>query len=306
MKTSKFAACCFSLFLFFSLIAVQAQESTNTISPRDQFKQYMAEWQSGWPNSFANNDLRTQIIRLATTLDPKPEIPEEARRHFIKAVTLQKDAQQPADYDQVIKEYDDVGRLAPWWPEYLYNRSLARESQGKYANTVLCLKDYLLTNPGEAEARKAQDKMYALEAKQEKAGKDQAKEQAASAATAERERKLHTIEGAWTDYEPDYRRSNPDDFAQKPYKSISKDANGNYSLKIENGDGFCSVVTFRGISDREFTLKMSCGPRNTINDFHYTLSGDGVRLEGTFTRIWANGTVDDDTVNKKCSMWRIQ
>src|SRR5258708_21431666 len=172
---------------------VWAQDSTNIVSPRAQFQKLVAEWQqpetnltvlekAEWEWSVTNDIFvgseETKIITLAATLDPKPEIPEEARRHFIRAEVLMQDAKSQADYDQVIAEYGEVRRFAPWLPNLWYNRAIVREQQGQYANAINCLKTFLLTDPPEADKRKAQDKIYALEAKQEKAGKDKVREEA--------------------------------------------------------------------------------------------------------------------------------
>lgn len=150
--------------------------------------------------------LERNIVTLAATLNPKPEIPEEARRHIIKAETLMKDAKQPSDYDEVIAEYGQVRLLAPWWPALWYNRAVVREAQGQYTNAIFCLNNYLLTKPSEADARTAQDKIYALEAEQEKAAKDKVREDAKARVeqiTAVARQRLNSFEGMWhiTHYE---------------------------------------------------------------------------------------------------------
>ena len=220
MKTYKFVVCCFSLFAFWGLIAACAQESSNTVSPRDQFSQLMTQWQNGSPVTVLEKaesqymlqrddnigSLERNIVTLAATLNPKPEIPEEARRHIIKAETLMKDAKQPSDYDEVIAEYGQVRLLAPWWPALWYNRAVVREAQGQYTNAIFCLNNYLLTKPSEADARTAQDKIYALEAEQEKAAKDKVREDAKARVeqiTAVARQRLNSFEGMWhiTHYE---------------------------------------------------------------------------------------------------------
>ena len=97
----------------------------------------------------------------------------EARRHGIIATTLEKDAKEPSDYDLVIKEYDAALAAAPWWPEAMVSKAKTCEAQGQYQKAIDSLKHYLLTKPIEADARTAQDKIYALEAKLEKAHAEQ-------------------------------------------------------------------------------------------------------------------------------------
>jgi tetratricopeptide (TPR) repeat protein len=188
------------LFALAAYVNIRAQESTNAPSSRDQFSQYMTEWQNGWPDNATNLELAAKIIQIVATLNPKPAIPEEARHHFVKAQVFMQNAQQLSDYAQVISEYDEVGRLVPWLPNYWYNRATAREAQGQFTAAKKCLEMYLLTHPGELDARKVQDKFYALEAEQEKAEKDKVRSEAKARveriAQAERDR-LNSFEGQW-------------------------------------------------------------------------------------------------------------
>ena len=100
-----------------------------------------------------------------------PAIPEEARRHFVRGTALFKDAKSPDDYKQVVDEFRQAIRLAPWWPDARFNWALAREAAGDYANAIVNVNLYLLFKLPDADARAAQDKIYALEAKQEKAAR---------------------------------------------------------------------------------------------------------------------------------------
>lgn len=114
-------------------------------------------------------DLREKIIKLAKSVKPAPAVPEEARRHFVKAVTLQKEAKAAEDYDLPIREYRQALLLAPWWSDAYYNLSSALELKLQYADAIQSLRLSILANPEGADARAAQDKIYALEAKSEKA-----------------------------------------------------------------------------------------------------------------------------------------
>ena len=96
-------------------------------------------------------------------------IPEEARKHFVMGATFFKDARTPDDYAQVESEFKQATDLAPQWPDARYNLALAREAAGDYAGAIADLKLYLQFKLSDADARAAQDKIYALEAKQEKA-----------------------------------------------------------------------------------------------------------------------------------------
>ena len=99
---------------------------------------------------------------------PPTPIPEEARRHFVRGTALFKDAKSPDDYKLVVDEFTQAANLAPWWPEARYNCALAWEAAGDYDKAIENLKLYLQFKLPDADARAAQDKIYALEAKQEK------------------------------------------------------------------------------------------------------------------------------------------
>lgn len=160
-------------------------------SPREQLKQ-MAEQLQKTPT---DNALREKIITLALKLKPAPAVPEEARRHFVKAVTLQKEAKTPEDYDLPIQEYRQALLLAPWWSDAYYDLSSALELKQQYAEAIQNLKLSILASPAGPDARAAQDKVYALEAKSEKQTKEKA-EQAAAARAAEA--KFGWLLGRWS------------------------------------------------------------------------------------------------------------
>ena len=145
------------VLIFVFMFAVQAQ------SPQEILNQYIADLQKN-PN---DNPLREKIIKHVQTMKPAPAIPEEARRYFVKAVTMQKEAKNTKGFEIAANAYNQALLIAPWWPEAYYNLSIALESSGQYDEAVKALKLYLVTNPSASEVRAAQDKIYALEAKKE-------------------------------------------------------------------------------------------------------------------------------------------
>ncbi len=147
------------LLLFAIAIPVHAQ------SAQELLKNYMFDLRKN-PN---DTTLREKIIRHTQTMSPAPAIPEEARRYFVKATTLQKETKDIGGYGLVINAYNQALLIAPWWPEAYYNLSLALEQSGRFDDAAGALKLYLLTNPGSQDVRAARDKIYALEAKKEMA-----------------------------------------------------------------------------------------------------------------------------------------
>jgi len=168
--------CCILPFLMLVLLVSGAAQTPNKaparkVSPtqkgdseqRRVLKEYTEELQKT-PD---DDELREKIVKLATTLRPPPEIPEEARRDYIKAVTLQKEAKTPEEVAPAIAAYEDALLLAPWWADAYYNLSSALELAGRYNAAIDALKLYLATNP--KDSRATQDRIYAIEAEQEHA-----------------------------------------------------------------------------------------------------------------------------------------
>ena len=174
MKTTFVAALWSSIVLLLAALPAGAQ-STNA-----DFKQAVATYQQS--HSYADAE---KVIKMAASMEQLPPIPEEARKHFVQGTALFKEAKSPEDFKQVIDEFKQTIRLAPWWSDARYNYALALEAAGHYANAIINLKLYQLFKLPEAEARAVQDKIWALEAKAEKTAKD--KELAAKKAVEEKQ-----------------------------------------------------------------------------------------------------------------------
>lgn len=109
-------------------------------------------------------------------MEQLPPIPEEARRHFVMGGTIFKEAKSAENFSLATREFLEAAKLAPWWAEARYNLALTEEAAGNYSGAMADLKLYQLFKLPDAEARAAQDKIYALEAKQQmKASGDAAK-----------------------------------------------------------------------------------------------------------------------------------
>jgi hypothetical protein len=118
--------------------------------------------------------VRESIIRLARDLKPAPPIPEEARRALIRGNTALEEATGVDDYARAARHYEDALALAPWWgPAYL-SLARAQELQFDYRSAQRNMRFYTLTGISAEDVRKAQDYLYALEEKQERADKTRA------------------------------------------------------------------------------------------------------------------------------------
>jgi hypothetical protein len=173
------------LLPLFCSIAVPARAQTGN----DDFQQAVTAYQQS-PNDLNKAE---KVIRMAAAMDQLPPIPEEARRHFVRGTALFKDAKSPDDYKQVIDEFTQAVHLAPWWPDARYNYALALDAAGEYAHAIAALKLYLLFKLPDSDARATQDKIYVLEAKQEKAAKAKEEENSPQAAAAREQKSFEDL-----------------------------------------------------------------------------------------------------------------
>ena len=150
------------MLIFEMVCSVQAQ------SPQETLNQYIADLQKN-PNDYA---MREKIIKLAQTMKPAPAIPEEARRNYVMAKTLFKDAKNIQDYNDALVKFKAALLAAPWWADAYLDMGLAYEEAQQYAEAINALKLYVVANPDSEKARKAQDEIYIIEAKKEKAAKE--------------------------------------------------------------------------------------------------------------------------------------
>jgi tetratricopeptide (TPR) repeat protein len=166
--------------------------------PTTDFQQAVAAYQQSPSDAAAE-----RVIKLAAAMDQAPPIPEEAREPFVMGQTMFKSAKSPNDFAMAGREFGEAVHVAPWWPEAHYNRALALEAAGDYPGGIAALRLYLLFKLPDAEARTAQDKIYALKAKQKMAEQEkemaeaQARESSPEAVAArEQEQFLRKVDGA--------------------------------------------------------------------------------------------------------------
>ena len=96
-------------------------------------------------------------------------IPEAAREKYVMAITLRNQAKNASDYDSPITKFKDAIALAPSWAEAYKELGLTLELAGKFDEAISNLTKYISFNPPADDARKAQDEIYIIKAKKEKA-----------------------------------------------------------------------------------------------------------------------------------------
>lgn len=146
--------------IIFGLTLMALAASAYAQSPRDELKQLIVQLQE---KSY-DHELREKIIKLAQTLKPAPEIPEEARRSFIIGEALFKQAKSLKPAYQAAAAFGEASDFAPWWGDAYWNGAVAAQTAGQYDSAKYYLKFYMLTNPGAADRRAAKDRLYAIDA----------------------------------------------------------------------------------------------------------------------------------------------
>lgn len=162
MRKICLAAMLTPILIFVFISAVQAQNSQQTLT------QYISALRES-PNDTA---LRERIIRHVQTMSPAPGIPEEARRYYVRGSAIFEDAKQPSDSADAAEEFRQALLIAPWWGEAYMKMGLALKSARLYDEAIASLKLFMATNPPKEVLRKAQDEIYMIEAKAQKAMKD--------------------------------------------------------------------------------------------------------------------------------------
>ena len=265
MKKKRMATLLPVILIFTVIAAASARSATLD----ETFKQCVSDLRK----NPSDDSLREKIIKLAQEMKPAPEIPEEAREHFVMATVLQKEAKDSKGYKLAIKEYMDALLIAPWWPEAYSNLAILQKMDGKYDDAIQTLNFYLLTNP--SDARNAKDEIYRIKA----AKKMTETENAAKAEKAEMESRKVDFSGRWKD---------PSDVTCWAYKFV---ISGNeitirqYCGEME--DGALGWVTLNG---RSFTGKRNTSPSR--------IGGSGYpgRIEGKIS--------DDNKVIHMTVPWR--
>jgi tetratricopeptide (TPR) repeat protein len=93
--------------------------------------------------------------------NPKPQLPEDARRFRVRAES----AVSEKRFDDAADRYEEALKLAPWWPEGRFNRALVLGELERYTEAIREMKKYLALVPDAPNARAAQDKIYEWEDK---------------------------------------------------------------------------------------------------------------------------------------------
>jgi tetratricopeptide (TPR) repeat protein len=160
-------------------------------SAQQTLMQYVSDLQKS-PNDYA---LRQRIVEHAQTMQPAPAIPEQARRHYVRALTLFEDAKQPSDSAEAVEEFRQALLIAPWWGEAYMKMGLALETAQRYEEAIASLKLFMATRPHAELLRKTQDEIYKIEARRDRAARTSSPQALAAKKQNEYEDWLRKIDG---------------------------------------------------------------------------------------------------------------
>jgi hypothetical protein len=103
-------------------------------------------------------DAAVQMYRAA---NPKPTLPEDARRFGVQAETLVREK----EFTRAADAYEQGLDAVAWWPEGHFNLATVLSSVDRFSEAVVEMKRYLTLTPDALDARAAQDKIYEWELK---------------------------------------------------------------------------------------------------------------------------------------------
>jgi len=106
-------------------------------------------------------EAQAKTYREAAT---KPELPESAREFKVRAES----AVAEKRFLDAVEAYDRALQIAPWWPQGHFNAALVLGELKTFGLAVEEMQRYLALAPDAANARQAQDKIYAWRGKLEK------------------------------------------------------------------------------------------------------------------------------------------
>jgi tetratricopeptide (TPR) repeat protein len=220
---------------------------------------------------------------------PAPAIPAEAEKAFVKGATFLEKAKDSTALELSISSFKQALLIAPWWSDAYYNLGIVLESAGRYDESIQNIKYYLLTNPNETDAKKAQRKIAAIEAEKELA---QAEETAKKRAEEEKKAKEPHFEGTW--------EQQFDNMSKEQFK-ISRDSFGNYTATLQEtpfSDDLIFVLKNIRVNGRNIRLtQVEWSYDNNGNrqewevEFDLILSDDGKTLDGRRVNYMLNGNI---------------
>lgn len=142
----------------------EAQKSGNY---DEALSRYLEAFQTTSPGMGTEHEerLRKKIIEIAVSMDPLPEVHEEAKRRMVRGQAFVKQA----DFNSAVQEMQQAANIAPWWATAYFNLAVAQEKAQDFEGAIQSFKLYLLAAPDAEDAGKVQKRIYELEVSKETA-----------------------------------------------------------------------------------------------------------------------------------------
>ncbi len=262
-----------------------------TANPQDTLNQYVAALQKDPENAA----LRAKTIAFAQTITPAPEIPEEARHHYIRGSVFAKEAKTDAEFETAIQEYLQAIYIAPWWGNAYYALAMIQKTSGQFDAATANLKLALLTKMDEKDAKDAQDQIYAIEVEKELATKRSAEAQAAA--------DQQQVEANWNQLTADLASHDKDLALAGPWACASgcngasltvsaSSLSGTISFPLASGEsrsiGISGTVTNGAVDGQAAFADLSVGPCTVPGGsqaLYGTVSDDGRSMKLNTTNL---------------------
>lgn len=211
-------------------------------NPREQLQEYADQLRRA-PNDDA---LRTRLIQLALTIDPKPATPDAAIEAAGKGKYLLDHAASATDFAAGAAAFAQASLLAPWVPDYYFNQGILLEKAERYQEGIKAFRWYLAAAPYASDRADVLARVGGLQAAAENSAHQaaiqaEAERQRAAAAAAELARK------AREEADP-VRRLLSSLNLSGGYRSFACSPG-----KIRRGDGVISLRLIQGCNEAEYS-----------------------------------------------------
>jgi hypothetical protein len=156
-------------------------------SPREQLKDYIEQLRQN-PNDDA---LRTKLIALALTLDPKPPTPDQAWEASGKGGFLLENGKGMSDFTAGAAAFAEASLAAPWVPDFYFNQGVLLERAERYQEAIKSFRWYVTAAPATDDRTDVLVRIGRLQAiaekrDQESGAKPEVEQKATAAPEAER------------------------------------------------------------------------------------------------------------------------
>jgi len=159
-----------ALFISFKpYINAQKVQAMSLIKTKGQYKEALNAYVEVLKVADVNEAkvIRNDIAKLIKNYPYIAELPEEARRHAMRAEVSTKEGK----FDDAVKEYKEAIKIAPYFPALYKAIALNYAELKQYRKAINNLNIYLELSTDTPDARAAKDQIYQWEFMLEKEGK---------------------------------------------------------------------------------------------------------------------------------------